>query len=192
MSARRLVLWGALVLALVLLGVGAVRRARTPPLPSLVQLPAFSLVDQQGQLVTRDSLRGQPWLASFVFTRCFGACPRIVQRLQALGPELPVMRRVSITVDPEFDTPEVLRSWAEAQGIRDANWLLLTGPPDQVRDLVLKGFLLGVGPGDDPKEPLVHSTRLALVDGAGSVRGYYDSEDPEAMARLVREAGRVR
>jgi protein SCO1 len=187
MSARRLLLWGVLVCALVVLALGAWRARRVPPLPVLGKVPPFALTDQRGQAASLETLRGEAWIASFLFTRCGGVCPRIVDRLQALGAELPGLRRVAITVDPEYDTPEVLASYAVAREVRDPRWLFLTGDAAQVRALVLKGFLLAVGNAEDPQEPILHSSRLVLVDGAGRIRGYYESEEPEAMARLVRE-----
>ena len=189
--AGRILLWGALACGLVALALGAVRaRLREQPAPPVLgQLPPFALEDQRGQAVTLENLRGEPWIASFVFTRCGGACPRIVERLKILGPQLPAgLRRISISVDPAYDTPEVLASYATASGIGDPRWLFVTGEPAAVRALVLSGFKLAVGDSTDPTEPILHSSRLVLVDGAGAIRGYYDSEDAEAMAKLARDA----
>lgn len=189
--AGRILLWGALACGLVALALGAVRaRLREQPAPPVLgQLPPFALEDQRGQAVTLANLRGEPWIASFVFTRCGGACPRIVERLKLLGPQLPAgLRRISISVDPAYDTSEVLASYATASGIGDPRWLFVTGDPAAVRALVLGGFKLAVGDSTDPTEPILHSSRLVLVDRAGAIRGYYDSEDAEAMAKLTRDA----
>ena len=189
--AARVLLWAALACGLVALAVAAVRTQmrQQPAPPVLGRLPAFALGDQHGRPVTLASFRGETWIASFVFTRCGGVCPRIVERLKVLGPQLPAeVRRVSISVDPEYDTAAVLASYGQAHGIRDPRWLLLTGEPAAVRALVLDGFMLAVGASTDPTEPILHSSRLVLVDGAGAIRGYYESEDPEAMAKLARDA----
>jgi protein SCO1/2 len=189
--AARVALWAALACGLAALAVSAVRmRLREQPAPPVLgRLAPFALTDQQGRPVSLASLGGEPWIASFVFTRCGGVCPRIVERLQTLAAQLPPgFRRVSVTVDPEYDTPEVLSAYAAARGIRDPRWLLLTGEPAAVRKLVLDGFMLAVGESTDPSEPILHSSRLVLVDGAGAIRGYYESEDAEAMAKLARDA----
>lgn len=191
LPAGRVLLWSLLACGLVALALAALRARREdrPPLPVLGQLPAFALTDHQGQAVTPASFEGEPWIASFIFTRCGGVCPRIVERMKTLGPRLPPgLRRVSISVDPEHDTPEVLARYAGSSGINDPRWLFLTGEPAAVRALVLDGFMLAVGDSTDPTEPILHSSRLVLIDGAGAIRGYYESEDPEAMAKLARDA----
>lgn len=194
---RRRALWGLLVAVLLAVGVAALaggRWGRAPGRaapPPLLELPDFALVDQGGRPVRRADLAGRPWIASFVFTRCGGACPRIVAqmaRLERLLPHPELVTRVSITVDPEHDTPAVLAGWAAALGVEDPRWLFLTGPRAEVHRLVREGFKLAVGEGEGTAvEPILHSTRLALVDGAGRVRGYYDAFDEEAVGRLLED-----
>ncbi len=194
---RRRALWGLLVAALLAIAVATLAgrrwgltagRAAPPPLG---EVPDFSLVDQGGRPVRLADLAGRPWLASFVFTRCGGPCPRIVAQMARLAGLLPhpeLVTRVSVTVDPEYDTPAVLAAYAEAHGVADARWLFLTGSRDEVHRLVRGGFKLAVGEGEGSAvEPILHSTRLVLVDGAGRIRGYYDAFDEEAVTRLLRD-----
>jgi len=165
--------------------------AQGPPEYSL--LPDFDLVDQAGRPIDLASLAGAPWIADFIFTRCGGVCPRMTEAMQRLDEPLtasPGVRRVSISVDPEFDTPEVLTAYAAKYGITDVNWLFLTGDRAAIYRLAVDGFKLAVD--DDPPagtvnadEPILHSTRFVLVDGRGRIRGYYDAFDPATEAALL-------
>ncbi len=192
MPLRRVLLWGFLVAVLLAVGVAALRTrtwssgSQAPPV--LFQLPEFTLANRDGSQVTLASLRGEPFVAGFVFTRCGGVCPRITEqmiRLATLVQHPHLLRRVSFTVDPGFDTAPVLAAYAGDHGIRDDRWLFLTGEPVAVRTLVHDGFKLSVEASGTPEEPIVHSTRLVLVDRVGRVRGYYEAFEEEAIGRLL-------
>lgn len=199
---QRLVLWGVLVLALVGIGGAALwsRLAggqKAAPPPVLGRVPDFALTNRDGRTVTRADLAGRPWVADFVFTRCALSCPLMTERMADLGRgrEEPPFRRVSFTVDPEHDTPEVLARYAERYAAPD-DWLFLSGPAAEVYPLVREGFLLAVEPSPppgtaSPQEPILHSNRFVLVDGEGRIRGYYDAFDDEAMERLRRAAASI-
>jgi cytochrome oxidase Cu insertion factor (SCO1/SenC/PrrC family) len=196
----RVVPW---LLALVLLALAgavvAVRgRSATPPLPHLATLPAFTLVERSGRPVTLDSLRGRVWVADFIFTSCAGICPAMTARMARLRREVdPDIVFVSFTVDPARDTPAVLSRYATAVGAGEG-WLFVTGPQKALYDLSVGGFKLAAmevpageqAPGGDG--PFLHSSKFVLVDGAGAVRGYYDSDDGAEMAGLARDVARLR
>jgi protein SCO1/2 len=98
------------------------------------------------------------------------------------------VRLVSISVDPETDTPEVLRGYANAHGADPNRWLFLTGTRPAIWNLANEGFMLGVGA--DPSNqamPIFHSSKLSLVDGKGRLRGHYDGLSDEGQANLVRD-----
>ena len=165
-----------------------------PPPPVLGELPEFTLVAHTGKPVTRDSLSGQPAIFDLIFTQCQIACPRMTDRVAALGVQLPAgVRRVSVSVDPTNDTPAVLTEYARRHHALQRNWWFLTGSEAEVRHLAIDGLKLGVAttPPDDPRaaqEAITHSTKLVLVDGQGRVRGYYDAFDDGAIGHLVRDA----
>lgn len=192
MPLRRVLLWGFLVAVLLAVGVAALRtrtwsRASQAP-PVLFQLPEFALANRDGASVSLASLRGEPFVAGFIFTRCGGVCPRITEqmiRLATLVQHPHLLRRVSFTVDPAFDSPPVLAAYAADHGIRDDRWLFLTGEPSAVRTLVHDGFKLSVEDSGTAEEPIVHSTRLVLVDRLGRVRGYYEAFEEEAIGKLL-------
>lgn len=97
---------------------------------------------------------------------------------------------VSITVDPQHDSPEVLAGYAERYGANPERWLFLTGDPVEIKELVQEGFRLSaVSVGRESDDPVIfHSSRFILVDRAGEVRGYYDSSDKNALDRLRNNA----
>jgi len=181
-----------LVLALALAAVAAfalyqVESARSDPeaLDDYGEMPEFRFVDQEGESFGRDELEGSVALVSFQFTRCPAACVTMSRELRRLHERYEGrddLRLVTFTVDPEHDTPEVLREYAESLGVADGIWTFLNGPLDRVVEVSEKGFLL-------PAEvlPAGHSSRLVLVDRGGRIRGYYDALEPEAMERLDRD-----
>jgi protein SCO1/2 len=116
-------------------------------------------------------------------------------RMARLNRELPedlAVRLVSISVDPEHDTPQVLQRYAQSYNAPD-RWLFLTGGKEEIYQLSRKGFKLGIeipppsGPGGPPVEPILHSTRFVLVDGEGRIRGYYDGFEEDSMKKLRRD-----
>ena len=160
------------------------RHVPEPP-PVLAQLPAFSLVGMDGQPFGSAELRGQVYIANFFFTSCRSICPAIMQgvgRLQAGLTERNIrgIRLVSISVDPEHDTPEILSAYAKGTGVDPERWTLLTGDSEEVRRLVVDGFktpLVTPPPGGPEPIDIAHSGQLVLVDGKGRVRGYYASDE---------------
>jgi protein SCO1/2 len=195
---RRGLLWGFLVAALLVVAAATlVQRLRRPePLPVLGQLPGFSLVNRDGRTIGLQDLAGTPWVADFVFTRCPASCPMMSARMarlnRSLPPELKV-RLVSISVDPEYDTPEILERYARKFQAPE-RWLFLTGGREDIRRLCVEGFKLGLdmepGPGVGP-EPILHSTRFVLVDGEGRIRGYYEAFDEASTEKLRKDLLRL-
>lgn len=152
-------------------------------LPVLGRVPEFSLVERSGSAVTRASLSGSVWVVDFIFTYCAGPCPMMtarMARLQEAVRSVDGAKLVTVTVDPDRDTPEVLRSYADSCGADRDRWWFLTGDRAAVRSLVVEGFKLG-----DVDEPMNHSTRFVLVDGTGAIRGYYDSAEDGMVSRLA-------
>lgn len=165
-------------------------RSRPVPPPDLGAAPAFELTDQAGRRVRLDDLRGRPAVLDFVFTRCVAVCPAMTAQMERVARGLPEgsFRRVSITLDPEHDTPEVLRRYAE-QRSAPADWLFLTAEDQETTvTLARDGFHLAVQTDTgDPANPIVHSTRFVLIDAGGRIRGYYDALTPEDMEELRRD-----
>ncbi len=97
-------------------------------LPELWEAPAFSAVDQHGQPITEKNLRGQVWVADFIFTRCTNACPLLTAKMVLLQRAVrhPDIRFISFSVDPAYDTPGVLKQYAATWNGDESRWLLLS------------------------------------------------------------------
>jgi cytochrome oxidase Cu insertion factor (SCO1/SenC/PrrC family) len=191
-----LAVFALLTLTLVASLLWFVRGAQRPPLPVLSEVPEFDLVDRDGRAFTLADLEGRPWIADFIFTRCYTVCPRMTQQLAKLKPLLPEgVGAVSFSVDPEYDTPEVLAEYAERHGA-DADWHFLTGDLATLDALTRKAFLLPLDRSPDPEvaatpDPILHSNRFVLVDGEARIRGYYDGFDPAEVERLLGDVRRL-
>ena len=149
--------------------------SRSPSLASALQqndlAPGFSLVDQAGQSVSLADLRTKILIVDFIFTRCPGPCPimtaRHVELQRALPPELRErVRFVSISLDPGFDTPDVLRAYADARGVDLSSWTFLTGPEADVAEVVRRW---GVGTLRAADGNIDHALATFLVDGQGRI-----------------------
>jgi protein SCO1 len=210
------VVFAALVLA-VPMSVLLLRPALSKELPVLADLPQFSLIDENGKPVTRDDLLGRVWIADFVFTACADACPRLQMKMKSLQERLIPLQQggnislLSISVDPERDTPDKLREYAQIYGQRKGQWRYLTGQQREVEKTVVQGFHTAMARfptaeaggfaerraeaegrsigGDSHLEAfdIMHGERLVLVDRFGRIRGFYDADDQDALLRDARQ-----
>ncbi len=174
---------------------------RPPPPPVIGEVPAFALLDQQGERFTREDMieADKTWVVGFVFTRCPTTCPAISRAMLSFQEQIARSRLedhvelLTVTVDPEHDTPEVLADYAAKYGADTSNWRFLTGSQADIEDFVVGGFKLAVGEREevDPGVyDIAHSVKLALVDRYGNIRGYY-SIDQEGLAELYHRTVRV-
>lgn len=156
-------------------------------------LPPFELVNQDGQPFGSAQLAGKIWIADFIFTNCPGPCPIISSRMSELQKPLEKtdIHLVSFTVDPERDTPEALRSYAEKLHAKPQRWDFLTGSQAAIYALTRNGFKLAISDGGNEAEMPVHSTRVVLVDWRGVIRGYYDALAPDAVTKLLADANHL-
>lgn len=164
-------------------------------LPVIGPAPRFSLVSESGVRFTSDELRGRVTAVTFIYATCKDTCPVLAAKLVKLQRRLGTdfgsnVRFVAISVDPEVDTPEVLRGYAEALGADRAGWTFLTGKPEEVRGVV-RDF--GAFARKNPRGDVDHLYLTSLVDRKGAMRVQYLGYrfDPEEMLRdlksLLRE-----
>ena len=163
------------------------------PIPSYGSVPPFQLVNQDAQPFGSAQLAGKIWIAGFIFTSCPGPCPIISSRMSELQRPLEKSdaHLVSFSVDPDRDTPEVLRIYAEKLHARPNRWDFLTGPRATIYSLLRDGFKLGVSEGDEESGGPIHSTRVVLVDRRGTIRGYYDALAPDAVTKLLADTNHL-
>jgi protein SCO1/2 len=161
-------------------------------LPMLWDAPAFEFESHAGRKLVHDELRGQVWIANFIFTECTSICPTMTAKMVLLQRSLsaPQLRFVSFSVDPENDTPQVLGEYAKDWSPAETRWWLLATDPENLTR-VAKGFGVTVQKTDDLDDPILHSNRFFLVDPRGMIRGAYLSDDDEAMERLVSDANKL-
>src|SRR5207253_1581882 len=175
------------------------RQSVAPDLPMLGELPAFSLLAEDGKPFGKQDLLGRVWIADFVFTSCSDACPRLQAKMKQIQDRLIPAEQggniglLSISVDPERDTPEKLKRYGETFGARAGLWRSLTGDQQEVERTVVRGFHTAMArvprEGADPHVAafeIMHGERLVLVDRMGRIRGYYDADDRDRLPRDAR------
>ena len=163
-----------------------------PALPVLSRVPDFALTNQFGRVVTLADFRGQVWVADIIFTRCPRACAKMTREMSQLQSALPPNQPVkflSLTADPEYDTPEVLSEYAKKFGAASERWQFLTGKKLDVYRLATKGLLLAVDEikADErtsPNDLFLHSTHFVVVDKQGRIRGGFDGTEPSSQQKI--------
>jgi protein SCO1/2 len=174
----------------VLLLVSACAKPKGPePLPVLGQVEDFTLTDQNGEPFGMKDLKGRVWVADFFFSNCPGPCPRmstLMGDIQRETRDIEELRIVSITVDPERDSPEVMKAYGQRYGAIDGRWYFLTGPTEVLNRLASKDFSLF-----DVDGSLQHSTRFALIDREGRIRGFYSTGENGSYARIPEDVRRL-
>ena len=165
-------------------------------IPDYGPTPEFSLLNQASEPVRSADLRGSLLVVGFVFTRCPSVCPSLsarMQRLQYTLARLPErdVQLLSITIDPEHDTPKVLAQYAAEYDADPARWQFLTSDAATIQS-VLKGFHVSAERIDDPDKPnnILHSEAMLLVDADGTLIGVFQGED-EQLVTLPQEIRRI-
>ena len=180
-------------------GPAFIARTATPPATPLVlsTMPSFSFTDQAGEAFGTEQLHGKPWIANFIFTRCPTICPMFTAKMAEVQTRVKAdgldVHLVSFSVDPAFDSPEVLAAYAKEHGADPARWTFLTGDPEAIRAAVVTGLKIAaqpVGP-DQDLASVFHGSHFVLVDAEGRVRGYYDSADADATTRMLADLQRL-
>ncbi len=167
------------------------------PLPVVAQVPDFALVDQTGRDFAGHRLDGKVWVAAFVFTRCTSVCPMLTAQMvnfrRRLGDGAREVPFVAFSVDPAYDTPEVLARFARERGAVEG-FTFLTGDASRIRALANDGFKVAVGePTTSPNGAfdVLHAQHLLLVDHQRRLRGFYRT-DAEGLDALERDLARLR
>jgi len=196
--------WGGLFVIVLVLAIAYVNTAGRPrpvpaaPLPVIGPVADFTLTNQLGRAVTLADLRGKVWVADIIFTRCPGPCATMTRQMASLQAALPdalPVRLVSLTTDPEFDTPEVLRGYGERFGARPPQWSFLTGSKPQIAALAVDSLKL-VATEKAPAERtsamdlFIHSTLYVVVDKQGRLRAAFETVGdgvnfPQVQSRIL-------
>ena len=139
--------------------------------------PEFSFMDQNGKTITNADYKGKVYVVDFFFTSCPTICPVMTRNIVKLQDEFlgnPNFGVASFSIDPTYDTPEVLQEYAERYGITNPNWHLMTGDKMDIYKLANNGFNVYVAQDDTADGGFEHSGFFALIDQEGNIRSRKD------------------
>ncbi|NUM32090.1 MAG: SCO family protein [Bacteroidetes bacterium] len=149
-------------------------------------IPDFSFTNQNNQTVTQNDFKGKIYVANFFFTSCAEVCPRMNRNLFTIYEKYKSnqdLKFISHTVDPEFDSVEVLKQYAKKMHVDNNKWYFVTGNKNQLYTLAIESYkAVAVSQNDD--RDFIHSDKLVLVDKEKHIRGFYDSQDYKEILRL--------
>lgn len=166
-----------------LVSLAELNRTHHRPLPVLGQIADFTLTNQNGQVTTLADLSNHVWVADIIFTRCAGPCPRMTKQMKALQDALPPTseaRLVTLTTDPDNDTPPVMQKYGERFHADSNRWIFLTGTKREIAALAsgsLKLSAVPVKPEEqkDAADLFIHTTIFVVVDKHAQLRGIFET-----------------
>lgn len=189
-----MLLWGILGAALLAITFlfFQTRQSRSY-LPEYFAVESFTLTNQLGRAVSLRDFQGKVWVADIIFTRCAGPCPRMTEEMFKLGKRFAAesdLRFVTMTTDPDYDAPEVLKRYAEKFEADAERWSFLTGPKADIGKLAQGSLKLGSEEKEKSQQQntndlFIHSTVFALIDKGGKVRGFYESLEPGFQEKIA-------
>jgi protein SCO1/2 len=182
-------IWLGMSLAFGLLGLGylvsltEMSRDRKPALPVLGHVADFTLTNQDGQITTLADLTNRVWVADIIFTRCAGPCPIMTGKMEKLQDALPQTsgaKLVTLTTDPDYDSPAVMKKYGEHFGADFSRWTFLTGTKSEIANLA-SGSLKLSAVAKKPEEQqnaadlFIHTTIFVIVDKHAQLRGIFET-----------------
>jgi len=177
-----------------------VRKNDGQEMVTIGKVPEFRFVNQNNDTITNATYRGKVYVVEFFFTTCPSICPIMSQNMLLVEKEYlknPNVGFASITINPEYDTPEVLKTYAQTYGMTHRNWHLMTGERSKIYELANKGFNLYVGEAPEVEGGFEHSGYFALIDQEGNIRSrkdvngnpmiYYDGLEKSNIQMLIED-----
>ncbi len=152
----------------------------------------FSYTTQDEDTLSNEDLEGQWWIADFVFTNCETVCLPMTYHMSILQDELDEkdipMQFVSFSVDPEYDSPEVLKEYGELNDADFSNWSFLTGYDFQtIKELSIKSFRAFLKEPEYGDDQVTHDTRFFLVDPTGNIVKGYDGVEQDSIDEIIED-----
>ncbi len=148
------------------------------------------MTDSESHSFDSRELAGKVWIVDFIYTNCPGPCPRMTSQMHKVEQQVKAdsdVRLVSISVDPQRDSPPVLNDFAHRFGGPTEHWFFLTGSPQTVHLLAYNTFHIG-----DLISKMDHSTKFMLVDKHGNIRGYYSSFEEDGIPAMLKDLTTLR
>ncbi|MBK6985217.1 MAG: SCO family protein [Bacteroidetes bacterium] len=148
----------------------------------------FLFINQYGENVTEETVKGKIYVTDFFFTTCQSICPIMSTELERVYKQFANRNDVLIlshTVSPEEDSVNVLMDYATLHGVKDKRWLFLTGDKKHLYDMARTSYLLNMEEGNGDEDDFIHTQNFALVDKENRLRGFYDGTDSIEVSRLI-------
>ena len=169
-------------------------------LPIISQVEPFNLKDQADKQFTLKDLMGKIWVADIIFTRCPGPCQMMTRSLSGIQKEIPAdwpVHFVTLTTDPEYDTPSVLAAYANRFNADPERWTFLSGNKKEIERLAVKNLKMVAMPKekskrDSPADLFIHAERLMIVDAHGRLRASFEHNDPGLKSKLLDAISKLR
>ncbi len=165
-------------------------------LPVISYVQPFAFINQEGKTITEQQVNGKVYVAEYFFTTCKGICPKMNKNLKKVAETFSKEKNfliLSHTVDPDVDSVQRLKKYADSLGISAATWHLLTGRKDSLYQAARVSYIL-----DDPKnnngqikDQFLHTQFFALVDKNGRVRKVYDGLKKEEITELNKDISKL-
>ena len=158
----------------------------------------IALRNQLNDSVSLDDINGSIIIADYIFTRCPSICPTLTKSMKSLQDAMKMkdlrrridssyVRFISFTVDPERDSPDVLKKYADKYGVNHDTWWFLTGDKKKIYDYALNELKLGLQDGEGVDSNFIHTEKFVLIDKERIVRGYYNGTDTNSMSKLAED-----
>jgi protein SCO1/2 len=152
----------------------------------------FSFIDQKGNKVTQDNFKNSIYVADYFFCTCQSICPVMSKQMERVAEKFKdddEIKFISHTVNPEYDSVNVLADYAKAHNAVYGKWYLVTGNKKDLYDLARDSYMLDASEGDGGEEDFIHTQNFALIDKERHIRGYYDGTNPKEIDQLINDIG---
>lgn len=150
----------------------------------------FSLINQNGEIITQNDYKDKIYIADFFFTRCRTICIAMaynMNQLQEFYKNDPDILFLSHSVTPEMDSVPILKEYAIKKGVIDGKWNVTTGDKKHIYELARKSYFAVIEDGDGGEDDFIHTEQFVLIDKKRRIRGFYDGTDVKDMEKLKQD-----
>ncbi|WP_431156946.1 SCO family protein [Winogradskyella poriferorum] len=150
----------------------------------------FSLINQNGEIVTQETYKDKIYVADFFFTTCPTICPIMTDHMYEIQKEIisdDDVMLLSHSVTPKIDSVARLKKYAKEKGVIDRKWNLVTGDKKQIYELARKSYLAVKNDGNGDEYDMIHTENFMLIDKKRQIRGFYDGTNPDDISKLLED-----
>jgi protein SCO1/2 len=198
----QIVVWAALAAVIAVIGFLFIKDGgfkRKAPYPVISTVQDFTLTNQLGELLTLSDLKGKVWVANIIFTQCPGPCAKLTQEMAVLQKTISGdVQFLTLTTDPDFDTPAVLKRYGERFKADPSNWFFATGSKKTIAQIAITDLKLTAvekeeSQRENENDLFIHSTNFIIVDKKGRVRASVEALEPfaqETLQKIIKDLQR--